>query len=201
MENKLLKTNEAAQYLGVSRSSMANWIKQGLISGGATPGGHFRFTIQELDEFAARRGLTVHPPQEKKAKAGETVQSGPVRILVVDDDEAFREFVRDALEEFKGYELHEACDGLQGAMEIGSWNPELVILDIRMPSMNGAELLRLIRQNPKTENMHILIASAHLSPELKAELEVLNPDMFLDKPVRLAKLVGAIQKSVNLDLI
>ena len=57
-KNKLLKTNDAAHYLGVSRSSLTNWIKQGLISGGVTPGGHYRFTIAELDEFAVRRGLT-----------------------------------------------------------------------------------------------------------------------------------------------
>lgn len=193
MENKLLKTNEAAQYLGVSRSSLANWIKQGLISGGVTPGGHFRFTIPELNAFAARRGLTI-PARTPDA------ESRDVRILVVDDDESFREFVHDALEEFSGYELREAEDGLKGAMLIGSWHPELVILDIRMPSMNGPELLRLIRENPESAATHVLIASAHLSPELREELAPLKPDLLLDKPVRLAKLVGAIQKLADLDL-
>lgn len=193
MENKLLKTNEAAQYLGVSRSSLANWIKQGLISGGVTPGGHYRFTIQELEAFAARRGLALPPrdPAEEPHK---------IRILVVDDDDSFREFVHDALEAFSGYELREAGDGLKGAMLIGSWNPELVILDIRMPSMNGTELLRLIRENPESAGARVLIASAHLSPELKEELAGLKPDLLLDKPVRLAKLVGAIQKLADLDL-
>ncbi|MBR2434772.1 MAG: response regulator [Lentisphaeria bacterium] len=195
-KNKLLKTNDAAHYLGVSRSSLTNWIKQGLISGGVTPGGHYRFTIAELDEFAVRRGLT----RSGGAAPAVSAEEEPVKILVVDDDEAFREFVHDALEEFQGYELREAGDGLQGAMLIGSWRPDLLILDIRMPNMNGTELLKLIRQDEANSGMRVIIASAHLSPELKGELEALSADILLDKPVRLAKLVAAIQKMADLNL-
>ena len=193
MEKKLLTTNEAAAYLGVSRSSLANWIRQGRISGGVTPGGHYRFTEAELDEFARSRGLEI----PKKVSEG---PKGPKKILVVDDDEAFCEYVRDALEAFCGYELREAHDGMEGAMTAGSWKPDLLILDIRMPSMNGTELLRLIRSNPETGGIRVLVASAHLSAERKAELEPLHPDLILDKPVHLAKLVASIQKLAELEL-
>ena len=193
MEKKLLTTNEAAAYLGVSRSSLANWIRQGRISGGVTPGGHYRFTEAELDEFARSRGLEI--PKKAPARA-----EGPKRILVVDDDEAFCEYVRDALEAFRDYELREAHDGMEGAMTAGSWKPDLLILDIRMPSMNGTELLRLIRSNPDMSGVRVLVASAHLSDERKAELDPLGPDLILDKPVHLAKLVASIQKLAELEL-
>jgi len=189
---KFLKTNEAAKYLGVSRSSLTNWIRQGLLSGGVTPGGHYRFTLEELDDFARKRGLV---PSSAVPAERETV-----RILIVDDDEAFREFVSDALSVFAGYELREASDGMKGAMLIGSWKPDLIILDIRMPNMNGEELLSLIRENPETADANVLIASAHLSPELSAELEKREPDAILEKPIHLAKLVATVQKLVDLRL-
>ncbi len=187
---KLLKTNAAAKYLGVSRSSLTNWIRQGLLQGGATPGGHYRFTVDELDDFAQKRGLA---PVKQAPDA-------PVRILIVDDDEAFREFVTDALTVFTGYEIKEADDGLKGAMLVGAWKPELIVLDIRMPRMDGRELLKLIRENPESSETNVIVASAHLTPGLSASLEQFEPDVILEKPVRLAKLVASIQKLVDLQL-
>lgn len=182
---KLLTTNEAAKYLGVSRSSLSNWIRQGQLSGGVTPGGHYRFTVEELDDFAKKRGLL--PTTRENS-----------RILVIDDDEAFREFVTDALTDFTGYELRTAPDGMKGALLIGSWKPDLIVLDIRMPQMNGQELLALIRENPESADSCVVIASAHLSPELTAELEKLSPQAILEKPVRLAKFIATIQKLLDL---
>ncbi len=188
--DKFLTTNDAAKYLGVSRSSLSNWIRQGLLKGGVTPGGHYRFTLEELDDFARQRGLT---PAENPAAANE-----PAKILLVDDDEAFREFVTDALTVFSGYEIREAEDGMKGALMIGSWKPDLVILDVRMPRMDGRELLRLIRA--ETTDMPVIIASAHLSEELTTDLQTMQPEIILEKPVHLAKLIAAIQKILDLQL-
>lgn len=189
-KTKLLKTNEAAHYLGVSRSSLTNWIRQGKLKGGATPGGHYRFTVRELDAFAAERGLTTFPQNF----------SGKARILIVDDEEAFREFVSDALAVFSGYELKEASDGMKGAMLIGSWKPDLIILDLRMPNMDGRELLSLIRENPDTAEAGVIVVSAHLSPELAESLNTLKPDAVLEKPLHLAKLIASVQKLLDLTL-
>lgn len=193
--NKLLKTNEAAKYLGVSRSSLTNWIRQGLIGGGATPGGHYRFTVDELDAFAKKRGLVKPNPA---SNPGELEQGS--RLLLIDDDDAFREFVRDALEVFADYELKEADDGMKGAMLIGTWKPDLIILDIRMPNMNGVELLKLIRENPKTADIDVIAASAHISADIRKEIEELGVSVILEKPVHLVKLVASIQKLVDLTL-
>lgn len=187
---KFLTANEAAEYLGVSRSSLVSWAKQELIDGGTTPGGHYRFTIEELDSFAEKRGLII---------PGKLHGSG-IKILVIEDDESFREFIRDALEAFKGYELREAADGTQGSLMTGTWVPDIIILDIRMPNMNGLEFMRFLRENPVSSDTKVIIASAHLSPELKTELEGLDADIILEKPVRLAKIIASVQKLVNLEL-
>ncbi|OGV36109.1 MAG: hypothetical protein A2020_03340 [Lentisphaerae bacterium GWF2_45_14] len=192
-KKKVLKTNEAAAYLGVSRSSLTNWVRQNLLSGGVTPGGHYRFTVEELEAFAEKRGL--------ETAGGAEASDENVRMLVVDDDEGFRTFVREALDVFGGYELKEALDGMQGAMLAGSWKPDLIILDVRMPNMNGVEFLKLIRQSPDTASAAVIVSSAHLSTEVRKELEELDVDMVLEKPVRLARLAAAIQSLVNLKIL
>ena len=192
-KKKVLKTNEAAAFLGVSRSSLTNWVRQGLLSGGATPGGHYRYTVEELEAFAEKRGL--------ETVGGPVAEDGNVRMLIVDDDEGFRTFVREALDVYGGYELREAHDGMQGAMLAGSWKPDLIILDVRMPNMNGVEFLKLIRQNSDTASAAVIVSSAHLSAEVRKELEEQDVDMILEKPVRLAKLAAAIQSLVNLKIL
>ena len=191
MEKKILKTNDAAKYLGVSRSSLTNWVKQGLLGGGVTPGGHYRFTLDELNAFADNRGLNI--PEKSLSGSG-------VKILLIDDDEAFREFVNDALEVFDGCQIRETVDGMQGALLAGTWEPDLIVLDIRMPNMNGVEFLRLLRENPNTSQVKVIVASAYLSPEVREEVEKMRADIIMENPVRLAKLVASVQSLVNLNL-
>lgn len=188
---KLLKTNDAAKYLGVSRSSLTNWVKQNLLDSGLTPGGHYRFSIDELDKFAEKRGLLIPKTLNN---------SGKIKILVIDDDGAFREFIRDSLDVFSGFELREASDGMQGVLLIGTWHPDLVILDLRMPNMNGIEFCKTLRKNEDTEDVKVIITSAHLSPEAKAEILKLSVDVVLEKPVRLGSVVAAVEKCTGLKL-
>ena len=77
--------------------------------------------------LAGRSGL-IEWRIESHAGAAES----PAKILVIDDDEPFRAFVREALETFTGYELKEAGDGMTGALLVGSWHPDLVLLDVRI---------------------------------------------------------------------
>ena len=191
MSEKFLTSNEAAKYLGVSRSSLTNWVKQGVLTGGLTPGGHHRFTTDDLNAFAEQRGMEL---------PGNENESRNVRILIVEDDEGFREYVKDALDIYSGYELKEAEDGLKGALLIGSWKPDLIILDIRMPNMNGVEFLQMLRHESDVKDAKVIVASAHISAELREEILELGVEMILDKPVRLARLVAVIEKSTSLAL-
>ncbi len=187
---KYLKSTEAAKYLGISRSSLSNWVRQKLLSVGTTPGGHYRFTKDELDKFAQKRGFEVSG----------SIESEQTRILVIDDDKMFRRFISEALDVFDGYELREAKDGMEGALILGSWNPDLVIADLRMPNMNGIEFCRLLRKNENTADIEVIVASAYLSDEVKEELSRLDVKIILEKPVRLAAIVAAIEKCTGMKL-
>lgn len=187
-KKKFLKSNEAADYLGVSRSSLTNWVKQGSLGGGVTPGGHFRFTLEELDKFAASRGMEPGGP------------ASTAKILIIDDDQDFRDYAREALQVFANYELKEAEDGMKGALLLGAWRPDLVILDLRMPNMNGVEFCKSLRENYPDADVKVLVASAHLSDEVRTELTSLGVDIVLEKPVRLERFVAAAQQLAKLKI-
>ena len=190
-KNKLLKTGEAADYLGVSRSSVTNWVRNNLLKSASTPGGHYLFSTEQLNNFAEERGIFIATTQNADRD---------IRILVIDDDQPFREFISEALGVYSGYEFKEAEDGMQGALLVGTWMPDLVIVDLRMPNMNGVDFCRLLKKDPKTSDLKIIIASAYLSPIVKKEIEKLGVDAVLEKPVRLASLVATISKLLDLEL-
>lgn len=190
-KNKFMKTSEAADYLGVSRSSITNWVRQEVLEAASTPGGHYLFSQEQLDNFANERGMSIPETVETEAN---------FRILSIDDDKEFREFVSEALEVYSGYELKEAEDGMQGALLVGTWRPDLVIVDLRMPNMNGVEFCRLLKKDKSTDRVKIIIASAYLSPEVKEEVTSLGVDAILEKPVRLASFVATVGKLTDLEL-
>lgn len=190
-KNKFMKTSEAADYLGVSRSSITNWVRQEVLDAASTPGGHYLFSQEQLDNFAVERGMSI--PENVQTEAN-------FRILSIDDDKEFREFVSEALEVYSGYELKEAEDGMQGALLVGTWRPDLVIVDLRMPNMNGVEFCRLLKKDKSTDRVKIIIASAYLSSEVKEEITSLGVDAILEKPVRLASFVATVGKLTDLEL-
>ena len=122
-----------------------------------------------------------------------------MKILVVDDEALLVKGIRFNLQN-EGYEVITGSNGLEAVQAVQEQSPDLVILDIRMPNMNGMELLKLMHENPATAGTHVIVASAHLSPELKKEVEEMGVDIVLEKPVHLVKLVASIQKLVDLEL-
>ncbi len=190
-KSKFMKTSGAASYLGVSRSSITNWVRNNELSAASTPGGHYLFSKGQLNTFAAERGMILTHGKNP----GELF-----KILVIDDDQAFRDFTHEALEVFKGYELKEAEDGMQGALLVGTWQPDLVIVDLRMPNMNGVDFCHFLKKDAVTEDVSIIIASAYLSPEVRYEVIKLGVDSVMDKPVRLATFVATVGKLSNLEL-
>ncbi len=180
---KVLTSNEAAKYLGVSRSSLTKWTRDGVINVGSTAGGHYRYNVEKLNEFADERGLNI-------SEENFIVENW--KILLIEDDPNFREFVRDALECFENYELNEAEDGMQGVFLAGSWKPDIIILDIRMPNMNGLEFLKYLRSIDKKTK--VIIASAHIEKEVKKAAKEYGVDGLLEKPIRLKKLISLLEK-------
>ena len=127
-----LTLGQAAKYLGVAQSTIRKWSDQGRVPAFYTPGGHRRYRRGDLDAFLERSGPNA------------AAHSGPV-VLIVDDDEGTRTFVRASLE-LEGFDVREASSGTEGLAALEEEAPDLVLLDVMMPQMDGWEMLRRVQE-------------------------------------------------------
>jgi excisionase family DNA binding protein len=127
-----LTLGQAARYLGVAQTTIRKWSDQGRVPAFYTPGGHRRFRRNDLEAFIDRSG------------PGGRVGGGPV-VLVVDDDPRLREYIRLNLE-LAGYSVREAENGERALSAIDAQAPDLVLLDVVMPGIDGWQLLRQLEE-------------------------------------------------------
>ena len=115
------------------------------------------------------------------------------KILIVDDEEDFLKLLRDALE-IRGIEVITATSGVEAGLALATGSPNLILMDIKMPGINGLQACEAIKRNPTTKNLPIIIVSA-LSDEsdIKKAYKVGVLDYFV-KPIDIEKLVKRIKE-------
>jgi CheY-like chemotaxis protein len=125
------------------------------------------------------------------------IDSGPKPvILVVEDFEDAREMYRDYLE-FAGFRVHTACDGREAIEKAQKINPDLVLMDLSLPGIDGWEATRLLKSDPATAHLLIVALSAHaLAPEGE-RARAAGCDGFIAKPCLPPDLVLEIDRYLN----
>jgi DNA-binding response OmpR family regulator len=104
-------------------------------------------------------------------------------ILVVDDEADLR-FVARLMLETAGYSVDEAATGEEGLAKVGEEKPCLVLLDIRLPGIDGLEVLRRVRSDDDLDEVRVVMMSAHTSPETFELASEVGSDGYLVKPFR-----------------
>ena len=106
-------------------------------------------------------------------------------VLVVDDEPNIREIVRRLLKELEpDLKVEEACDGYEASIKIGSMQPDLVIMDVMMPRVDGISLCRSIRDNPKTQHIKVLAITAFPEQDNVKKMYDAGADLCLIKPLQ-----------------
>jgi excisionase family DNA binding protein len=159
---------QAAKYLGVAQSTIRKWSDQGRVPAFYTPGGHRRYRRPDLDNFLNRSG------------PGGGVQQGPV-VLIVDDDERVREYVRVNLE-MEGYSVREAGSADEGLEVLEEVSPDLVLLDVMMPKVDGWEMLRRVRERHGIDAIPVVMFSGKIDEGTAGEAAARGAQGFLGKP-------------------
>ena len=122
------------------------------------------------------------------------------RILIADDVEDNRELLVQILRPV-GFEVRLACDGEQAVNEFESWRPHLILMDVRMPVMDGREAIRRIRAAAKGEALTIIAVTASAMDENRQELLAIGADDFIGKPFQEAELFHKIQTHLGVEFL
>lgn len=163
-----LTLGQAAKYLGVAQSTIRKWSDLGRLPAFYTPGGHRRYKRSDLDAFLDRSG-----------PGGKTKQ-GPV-VLIVDDDAGLRAFVRASLE-FEGYSVREAGSAEEGLAVLDDEPPDLILLDVMMPKVDGWEMLRRVQERHGVGSIPVLMFSGKVDDRSANEATARGAQGFIGKP-------------------
>jgi excisionase family DNA binding protein len=172
-----LTLGQAAKYLGVAQSTIRKWSDQGLVPAFYTPGGHRRFRRRDLETFLSRSGRTGQP--------------GP-RVLIVDDDAGLRRYVRASLEN-EGYSVREASSAQEGLAALEEEPPDLILLDVMMPRVDGWEMLRLVHERHGVGSIPVIMFSGRVD-ESAEEAATRGAQAFVGKPFDPEQLVESTKQ-------
>lgn len=184
MLKDILTTGEIGKYCRVTYRTVLRWIEDGRLDSFVTPGGHHRVRKQDFMIFLKKHNMPL---------PGDVMLTLlPKKILVVDDDPdtlmLFSTIIRKDLK----CEVAVARDGFDAASKLLEWSPELVVLDIMMPGMDGYEVAQRIKNNSKLAHIKILAVSTIVTDEIKSKIIGYGADLCIEKTFDPKQLCEAI---------
>lgn len=120
------------------------------------------------------------------------------KILLVEDDDTLAEVYRQRLE-LEGFEVRRSNNGEIALKDAVEFHPDLVLLDVMMPNLNGFDVLDILRNSPQTRNVHIIMLTALSQPKDAEKAKQLGADDFLVKSqVVIGDVVQRIKHQLNI---
>jgi excisionase family DNA binding protein len=166
-------TREAAKLLGVSLRTIQQWVEQGALRAYRTVGGHRRVARASVQEMLRERKSSLE---------------SSTRLLVVEDDPDLLKLYGMTFRQWNlPLEVRTANDGVRALLEIGDFKPEVLVMDLQMPRMDGFHLIRTLKAMPGFERMEVIVVSG-LAPELLHDRPELAGVLVLNKPVSFERL-------------
>lgn len=175
-----LTPNDVAEMLMVNPVTVRQWAARGLLRSLSTPGGHRRFLLSDVEEFARSRGA--------KQIAHHTGR--PERILIVDDDQNVASLIAELIEQRDArVETEIARDGFEAGVMVEAFRPHAMVLDLMMPGIDGFEVCRRLRSRPTLNHIRIVAVTGFPSAENVDRILAAGAVACLPKPLDAERLL------------
>ena len=172
-------TGEAAEICKVSQQTIIRCFDNGQLKGFRVPGSRFRRIPREaLYKFMKDNGIPT-----------DALESGKRKVLLVDDDADLVDLMTKVLEEDGRFEVRVAGNGFDAGMMVKEYRPDIIILDVMLPDINGKEVCHRVRADASLEDVRILCISGLIEEDKVQELKLSGADDFLHKPFDIEELI------------
>jgi excisionase family DNA binding protein len=172
-------TGEAAKICKVSQQTIIRCFDSGQLKGFRVPGSRFRRIPRDaLYAFMRDNGIPT-----------DALESGKRKVLIVDDDEELVELIADVLDRDGRFEVRVANNGFDAGMVVKEYRPDLIVLDVMLPDINGKEVCQRVRSDKTMDDVRIICISGMVEEDKVAELRTAGADDFLHKPFEVDKLI------------
>jgi len=175
--------------LGLAITKRLVEMMQGKITVSSTPPGGSHFVVILHDVKISSVIISANTPETHFDQS--TVSFAPAKVLVVDDIQSNRELIRESLSR-AGLDILEAENGQQAIMLAEESAPDVILMDLRMPVMNGYETTKILKSNPKTAGIPVIAITASVSTSEPEKMERSGFDGYLPKPVSMHDLFNEL---------
>lgn len=182
-------TGEAAKICKVSQQTIIRCFDNGSLKGFRVPGSRFRrIPRDQLYAFMKDNGIPT-----------EALESGKRKILIVDDDEELVELMADAFVADNRFDIKTANNGFDAGMLVKEFRPDLVVLDVMLPDINGKEVCQRVRNDPTMEMVKIICISGMVEQDKINDLKIAGANDFMNKPFAVDQLLGRCCEMLDME--
>jgi len=182
-------TGEAAKICKVSQQTIIRCFDNGQLKGFRVPGSRFRRIPREmLYKFMKDNGIPT-----------DALESGRRKVLLVDDDVELVEVMTKFLEEDGRFEVKIATTGFDAGMLVKEYRPDMLVLDVMLPDINGKEVCQRVRADSTMEEVRILCISGMIEDDKIQDLRLAGADDFMHKPFDAEQLIDRMCKMLEME--
>jgi len=169
-----LTPTEVAELMMVNPVTVRQWSASGMLRSSTTPGGHRRFLLSDVEQFAYTRG----------AKQAAHHSSRPDRVLIMDDDPNVSRRIAELIQErHSDVETEIAHDGFEAGVKVESFRPHALVLDLMMPGIDGLEVCRRLRARLTLNRIRIVAVNDFADLENVDRILAAGANACLSKPL------------------
>jgi len=171
---RVYTTHKISKFCSVDITTVMAWIDDGKLPAYKTPGGHRRVLQPDLVEFLQRYRMPIPLELQKRGN----------RVLIVDDDPQIVQSISKILKRLDHTEIETATDGFEAGRKLETFLPDLVILDLMLPGMDGFQVCKNIRGSKKQQNVKILAITGQDTEENRKRIMSCGATAYMSKPLQ-----------------
>ena len=175
MPEKIYTTYQIGKFCQVNIRTVIRWIETGKLKAYTTPGGHRRVKWSDLINFLTQNRMPIPKELEEGRKK---------KILVVDDDPDFLEIAEKILQKIPDVEVKTTSSGFDAGILVAEWYPDLILLDFIIPDLDGFEVTKKLKSNPKLKKIPIIAVTSISDPDKLEEVKNCGVDAVITKPIQ-----------------
>ena len=182
-------TGEAAKICKVSQQTIIRCFDSGQLKGFRVPGSRFRRIPRDvLYRFMRENGIPT-----------DALESGKRKVLIVDDDAELVELISDVLERDGRFEIRTANNGFDAGMMVKEYHPDLIVLDVMLPDINGKEVCQRVRSDSTMDEVKIICISGMVEEDKIEDLKAAGPNEFMHKPFEVEALLERMCQLLDME--
>lgn len=182
----VLTTGQVAKICNVAPRTVSKWFDTGQLRGYRIPGSKDRrIPVPQLVRFMKAHGMPL-----------EGLETGQIRVLIVEEEQDLVQLLQRALADEAGYDVRTASTVFEAGVETAAFKPHVILLDISMPGVAGAQLCRYVRSHPELQGTKLVAVDAGITQGQAQALHQEGFDSSLPKPFEIRQLVATIEDAV-----